>query len=226
LIKKAKDKPAYLEVEQVPIGDLKPHPKNYRRHPADQIAHVAQSIRENGVYRNIIAARDLTILGGHGVWLAAQDVGLETLPVRRLPLDSDDPRAIKILAGDNEMSHLAEVDDRLLTELLRQVMEEDETGLLGTGFDEMMLANLVMVTRPQEEIEDFDAAAEWVGMPEYEEGVRPLQMVVRFRCEEDRQEFIAKMGLENVTTKTNQRIMSAWWPPREDDDLISLRFIG
>ena len=54
-------------VEQFSPDQLKPHPRNYRDHPQDQIDHLIQSIRENGFYRNVVVANDNTILAGHGV---------------------------------------------------------------------------------------------------------------------------------------------------------------
>ena len=135
-------------VEQIPIADLKPHPRNYRQHPADQIEHIKASITDHGLYRNVVIARDGTILAGHGVVLASREMGLKTVPVIRVDLDPDDPKAIKILTGDNGISHLGEVDDRLLTELLKG-LQETAGGLLGTGYDDAMLANLIFVTRPQ-----------------------------------------------------------------------------
>lgn len=165
-----------VPVEQVPLADLKPHPRNYREHPDDQIEHLAQSIRQNGFYRNIVVARDNTILAGHGVALAAGRLGMLEVPVVRLPIDPDCPAALKVLTGDNEIEHLAEQDDRLLSELLKEIKEVDLDGLLGTGYDEAMLANLVFVTRPAGEIEDFDEAAHWVGMPEYHDGEEPLKL--------------------------------------------------
>ena len=56
-----------------------------------------------------------------------------------------------------------------------------------------MLASLVMVTRPQNEIEDFSAAAEWVGMPEFigeNEAHKRYCMMVYFDTPEDRRDLI------------------------------------
>lgn len=56
------DLPILHETEIVSIESLSPHPRNYRGHPEDQIEHLVQSIRENGCYRNIVVARDRSIL--------------------------------------------------------------------------------------------------------------------------------------------------------------------
>jgi hypothetical protein len=210
-----------LPVEVVRRALLRPHPRNYRTHPPDQLEHIVESLRQNYFYRNVVVARDGTILAGHGVVEAAAQLGLDEVPVVRLDLDPEDPKALKVLAGDNGIGHLAEEDDRALTELLREIKEIDADGLLGTGYDELMLANLVMVTRPESEIRDFNAAAHWVGMPEYQEGEKTVKIVVSFRNAEDRAAFLRKLDVEAGPT-----IKSIWWPPKPKDDLASLHFSG
>lgn len=215
-------------VERAALSSLTPHPRNYREHPEDQLAHIMQSLREHGFYRNVVVARDGTILAGHGVVQAAQQLGLEDVPVVRLPIDRDDPRALKVLAGDNEMSRSALVDDRALTTLLKQIMDEDPIGLLGTGFDEMQLAALVMVTRPEDEVRSFDEAAEWVGMPEFSVGERILKMFVSFASDEDFVEFCERNGfgrtLRAFREETRKHTYSSWYPEKENTDLSAVGF--
>lgn len=220
----AKTAPTTFQTETVALAELRSHPRNYRQHPEDQIAHLAQSIREHGLYRNIVTARDLTILAGHGVVLALQSLGWTEAPIKRVDLAPLEPRALKLLAGDNEIGHLAEIDDRALSELLKAIKDQDETGLLGTGYDDAMLANLVMVTRPASEIADFDEAAEWVGMPEYENGQDPLRANVSFRNEADRLAFLELVQAGNVHKASGAPTLSFWWPAKANDDLASIRF--
>lgn len=211
-----------LGFEQVAIDDLRPHPRNYREHPDDQVEHIVQSIEEHGLYRNIVIARDGTILAGHGVVKAAAKMGMESIVVRRLDLDPDEPQALKLLAGDNEIAKLGMIDDRALTEILRELKEADGDGLLGTGYDEQSLAALVMVTRSATEIADFDAAAEWVGMPEYDASKRQYTLMMLFVTEADRNEFIR---VKDVTVSlTRSGSPSAWWPSRDKDDLSSVKW--
>jgi hypothetical protein len=132
---------------------------------------------------------------------------------------------LKVLTGDNEISHLSEKNDRLLTELLKEIKDNAEDGLLGTGYDEMMLANLLFVTRPESEISDINEAKEWVGMPEYQEGQETIKIVVSFRNETDRDNFITLIGNPSLSGRNGQT-WSLWWPPKEKDDLSSVRFEG
>tara|TARA_Y100000310_G_scaffold92397_1_gene90047 strand:+ start:6291 stop:6968 length:678 start_codon:yes stop_codon:yes gene_type:complete len=210
------------EVEAVPLKGLKPHPRNYRVHGEDQLEHLTKSLREHGFYRPIVTANDLTILAGHGVSLAARELKLKKVPVIRLPIAPDHPRALKVLTGDNEISHLVGVDDRALTELLREINEVDIDGLLGTGYDEAMLAALTFVTRPASEIENIDAAAHWAGMPEFEAPPPRVGLVLSFDSEAERDALVESMAL--VIAKKTGPTWSAWYPPRERQDLTSLRF--
>jgi hypothetical protein len=216
-----------LQVEHLPPAQLKAHPRNYRHHPEAQIDHIVSSIEQHGFYRNIIVAQDGTVLTGHGVLQAARRLDLPSVPVVRLALEPDDPRAIKVLTGDNEIAPLAGIDDRLLSELLKEVMEDDPDGLEGTGYDEMMLANLEVASRPQSETEDFDEAAEWVGMPEYDEDAQddaPVKISIQFRSPEDSERFTEEFGIDIL--KRKGKSWQTWWPYKGREDLPSLRFTG
>jgi ParB-like nuclease domain len=208
--------------ELVEISTLRPHPRNYKKHPDDQLAHVVETIRLAGVYKNIVIARDGTILMGHGVVQAAEKAGRSRISARRLDVDPDDPRALKLVAADNEITNLAEVDDRALTDMLRGIMESD-VGLLGSGFDEQQLAALAFVTRPASELRTFDEAAAWTGMPEFEAADEGYRVVVNLVTPGDRKRFLDKLGVKVIGHK-NGRAWSIWWPERPRQDLASVKF--
>src|SRR6266516_1037665 len=222
------DKDTWINHSTVVLLDtLKMHPRNYRTHPDDEIEHLMESIRDHGIYRNVVISKDgKTILAGHGVVEAARRLGLMHVPVFQTDYMPDDPRALKLLIGDNEIQHLVENDDRALTELLRELRDIDD--LFGTGYDEMMLSNLVMVSRPATEIEDLDAASQWVGLPGYDmEGDHRMQIIVNFVNEEDRQEFCMLLGLEASKIAKEGTGKSIWWPkPRKNMDSQSVRFVS
>ena len=137
----------------IDISALTPHPRNYRSHPPDQIAHMVQSLTEHGFYLNVVVANDMTILAGHGIIMAASEMGLKQAPVVVQQFGPDHPKALKLLAADNTVSLFAFDDDRQLAELLKEVSIEDE--LLGTGFDSDDLAALLLATRQDDELEDL-----------------------------------------------------------------------
>jgi len=194
------------QIEQVNIDTIKPHPRNYKSHPADQLDHLKKSITDNGIYRNVIVASDNIILAGHGVVKAAKALGLTSVPILRLPIHSGHINAIKLLTADNEVSHLGEVDDRALTTILKEIM--DDADLLGTGYDEKMLANLLFVTRDSSEIESVDHASEWVGMPEYESTDENDKTIVQFENATDKAAFYDLIGAPFNEKKRD----SIWFP--------------
>lgn len=203
------------------ITSIKPHPRNYRQHPEDQLAHIVESIRAYGIYRNVVVSSDSFIVAGHGVVEAAKRLGKTTLPIYRLTIPHDDPRSLKLLTGDNEISNLSMDDDRALTEILKDVM--GKAGLLGTGFDQQQLAALVMTSRHSHEIADKDHAAEWLGLPEFE-AVNESKAAIIIKCEtpEHRDELVAKLGMK--PTKKQSKVWSFWYPERDRQDLASVEF--
>ncbi len=207
------------------IADLKPHPENYRVHGKEQLEHIVSSLKEHGCYRNVVTAVDGTILAGHGVVEACKVLGLKEIPIIRLDMTADDKRALKVLTGDNEISRLGEIDDRKLTDLLKKI--KIDLSLMGTGFDDMRLANLVFVTRPETEIKDMNAAREWVGMPTYVEedpdAANEIAVVVKFDNKEDREKFIEQSGLK-FRIKQGDKRWTTYWPFRETNDILSVKF--
>lgn len=214
-----------MQVTMIPCVDLQSHPRNYREHPEDQLAHIKQSLTQFGFYRNVVATKGNVILAGHGVVKAATELGIKKVPVMKVDLDPESTAALKILTGDNEIASLGIVDDRELTNMLKQIRDEDEGGLLGTGFDDQVLANLVMVTRTGTEVESFDAAAEWVGMPEYDaEAQKNFKLLIKFETKELRDEFLFKQCEADKATEFKNSMVAVWYPPKTARDMKSIEF--
>ena len=112
-----------MNIETVPINNLKPHPQNYKEHPENQLDHIIKSINEHGFYRNVVIAKDDTILAGHGVVMACIKMGKKEIPCIRLDIESDSTQALKVLTSDNEITNLAQVDDRQLSEILKEILD-------------------------------------------------------------------------------------------------------
>ncbi len=215
--------PVASEDRVIALRDLRPHPRNYQNHPEDQREHIRRSLLDFGQYKNVVAARDFTLLAGHGVIEGMTDLGWTHADVKVLDLDPDSPLALRLVAGDNEISNLADVDDRALTDLLREISGDPLAGLLGSGFDELQLSALVMTTRPADELARLSASGEWVGMPGFEAAPKNPQVNVQFETEEDRAAFLKLIGV--TTTMSRNSVISTWWPERGGvDDLSSVRF--
>lgn len=193
------------------LDSLRPHPNNYKGHPEKQLVHIGESLLQHGPYKNVVVARDGTILAGHGVVEGARKIGLTRFPVRRLDIDPDSPAALKIVAGDNEIAKLATDDNRALMEILRRIKAEDERGLAGTGFDDDLLSAYDLLSGVAEKgVNDVDS--EWTGMPECESDDQTAwgSVKVNFASKEDMEKFSALVG-QTVIESTR----SIWYPKAE-----------
>ena len=139
-----------MELELVPIEKLQPYPGNYRKHPPEQVAHLVASLQQYGWARNVVISNDGVILAGHGIVEAARQSGVKDVPVHRLEYPSDDPRAVKFLVLENEVSRLAEDDEEQLVRLLREISSEAPEGLSGTGYDAASLDALIAGLQAEE----------------------------------------------------------------------------
>jgi DNA modification methylase len=69
-----------LTIERVPIGSLRPNPRNPRTHSKKQIRQIAASIREFGFLSPVIVDEDNMVLAGHGRLEGARLEGLTHVP--------------------------------------------------------------------------------------------------------------------------------------------------
>ena len=175
-----------------PLADMKPHPRNYRSHPPEQLQELVESIRRHGVYRNVVTANDLTLLAGHGIAEAARLADITEIPAVVLEIDPDSPAALKLVVADNELAWFAVTDDRLLTELLN-----DMPSLDATGFDRESLMELIYVTRHEGEVDSLQAAAELAGLAE-PPPERPWQLCINFEDVQTRDSFVARYEIPDM----------------------------
>jgi hypothetical protein len=68
-------------IEHRKLAELTPYPRNPRRHSDAQIAQIAGSIAQFGFNAPILIDSKGNIIAGHGRYLAALKLGLETAPV-------------------------------------------------------------------------------------------------------------------------------------------------
>lgn len=112
-----------VDLRRVRASDLRPNPKNWRKHPASQQNALRGVLAEVG-YVDALIARELPdgtleIVDGH---LRAETTPDTEVPV--LVVDLSEAEAAKVLATFDPLSAMAEADANLLDELLREV----ETG--------------------------------------------------------------------------------------------------
>lgn len=124
---------AVAELEEAPIDSLVPYARNARTHSESQVAQLAASIREFGFNNPIIVDKAGTILAGHGRIAAARKLGLETVPVLRVPLSGAAARAY--ILADNRLAMSAGWDDEMLKVEMESLLEDD-FDLSITGFSQ------------------------------------------------------------------------------------------
>ena len=210
-----------LPIETRPLGGLRPHPRNYRQHPEEQIVHLVASLRAHGFVRPVVVSSDGVILCGHGLVAAAAKLGIEEGPILTVPYEHDAPEALHLLAADNESWRLGAPDYGELLRLLEEV--DTSLSLEGTGFDEKTLAGLrAFCTPPTTDLDlRLDPDLEWTeaGLPEYL-GPRelPPRLVLSFRSPEQRDELIERLGIKARKPTGKTSAWSAWWPPEEGEE--------
>src|ERR1035437_6035105 len=70
-----------MRVQQIAISQIKPNPRNARKHSAKQIRQIADSIVAFGFTNPILVGEDGELIAGHGRYKAAQLLGRSKVPV-------------------------------------------------------------------------------------------------------------------------------------------------
>lgn len=98
---------AAQKYQQIKVADVQPHPENPR---LGNLAAIGSSIEANGFYGAIVVQKSTGhILAGNHRYLAARQLGVETIPA--IVVDVDDVTARCILLADNRTSDLGSYDD-------------------------------------------------------------------------------------------------------------------
>ncbi len=103
------------------IADLRPHPRNYRRHGEHQLLVLRESLRIHGQQKPVVITPDGTVLAGHGLVEAAKLEGWTEIACHIY----DGPYAEAFLAVDNRASDLAEDDQEALSRLLSDLRAQE-----------------------------------------------------------------------------------------------------
>ena len=130
-------------IEDVAVADLKPNPRNARRHSPEQIEKIAANIRAFGFNGVLVIDENRMVLAGHGRLAAALLVGLPSVPCLRV--DHLSPAAKQAFAlGDNRLAEMSDWDDDGLATQLRELEGLDlNFDLEVTGFDTVDLDRLL-----------------------------------------------------------------------------------
>ena len=111
------------QIQEVPIGDVKPYPKNPRNND-DGVDAVANSIKEFGWQQPIVVDKDNVIIVGHTRYKAAKKLGMDKVPVVVADnLTDEQVKAYRL--ADNKTGELTIWDDDLLNDELSDILDID-----------------------------------------------------------------------------------------------------
>lgn len=144
-----------VERREVGLAELRPHPRNYNKHPAAQVERLRASLRKFGQVRSIVVWGS-TILAGHGLVEAARAEGWAALRADVLPDDYPEHLALAYVAADNELGRLAEPDAAQLAAILEESKAADEELLEAIGYSDREFEELLLSMRPAD-------GNEWAG---------------------------------------------------------------
>jgi ParB-like chromosome segregation protein Spo0J len=169
-----------IEIIKVDISRIVPHPQNYKKHPAAQLAELKASLIEFGQMKPTVVARcadsdQLMTLAGHGVTEAANELLLEAPEkharflswwVAIAPPSWTPAQARAYMVADNELARKAQNDEYALAALLEEQKNIGfDLAALGSSAEELdtlltRLANEQLQSAPAPEDEDAPTGKE------------------------------------------------------------------
>lgn len=138
---------------RIAVGALTKYSRNARTHSAAQVSQLVASMREWGFTNPVLIDEANVLVAGHGRVLAAEVLGLESVPFIRLAGLTDAQRRAYVLA-DNKLALNSGWDDALLkSEMSTLEVLGFDLGLTGFSSEE-----LAAHAAPKETGKDPDAA--------------------------------------------------------------------
>src|SRR6266481_4570479 len=122
-----------MQIEPIPVQDLRPYAQNARTHSRKQIRQIAKSIEKFGFCNPVLIDDAKQIIAGHGRVEAAKLLGIDTVPTCTLSHLSEADKRAYILA-DNRLAEVAGWDKELLAIELQGLIDLDVEIEL-TGFE-------------------------------------------------------------------------------------------
>lgn len=183
-----------MNVASLPVSSLALHPQNPRH---GDVSVIAESLQANGQFKPIVVSEDGVVLAGNHTLQAATRLGWSHIDAVILPLASDSPEALRIMAADNRTADGATYDERALLLVLGELAEAD--AMAGSGYGDSDLADLQRIIEAMD-VGTLDYDAEWVDMPAHE--TDNLQGAYRatftFNTLGDAAQFFADLGIPEL----------------------------
>lgn len=164
------------------VKDLVPNPRNPNKHGDKQIALLAKIIKHQGWRSPItISNRSGFIVAGHGRLQAAKLLKVEEVPVDYQDFASDADELAHISA-DNRLAELAEIDAKILGDIVKELSLDSNFDVQLTGFDSDEIESLTSLAFVQ-----ASGNPEWdsvFSQPEIEKASLKLKSIKCTKCGE------------------------------------------
>lgn len=195
-----------LEIQYKKTSDLIPYANNSRLHDDSQVAQLVESIKEFGFTNPILLDGTDTILAGHGRLMAAEILGLETLPTIQLSHLTDEQKIAYVIA-DNKLALNAKWDNELLALELKNLAEIGYDLAL-TGFDADEIKAFDFGDDKKEYSDDENKYTDKVTSPTYEPvGEKPD--LTELYDDQKAMDLIVKVQQSKLPEKEKQFLMAA-----------------
>lgn len=122
-----------MDIVTVLIDDLELDPNNARRHSKKNLDAIAGSLEAFGQRKPIVVWRN-RVVAGNGTLVAARSLGWKEIVVAKCPDGWDEVQVKAFALADNRSAELAEWDEQVLTEQLRE-LELAEFDVEAIGFE-------------------------------------------------------------------------------------------
>ena len=133
-----------MKIEEVDISELKEYEGNAKKHPNQQISKIARSIDQFGFNQPLVADSEGVIIVGHGRYLAAKKLGMETVPIiRASDLTPEQVAAYRL--ADNKLNESVWDMDKVAEEMQELRSAGFDLEMTGFSFD------LIAEETPKEE---------------------------------------------------------------------------
>ena len=163
------------QLEQIKTADLVPYARNAKKHDEAQVAKLAGSIREFGFNNPVLIDADNGIIAGHGRVMAAQKLGLASVPCLRLSHLSETQKRAYILA-DNRLAELGGGWDAEMLKLELADLGDLDVDLDGIGFGADDLQDLELSEEPEQSEADAEPQIDKAEELRAKWGVEPGQL--------------------------------------------------
>lgn len=168
-----------MKIVNIKLEDLKPYEKNPRKNDK-AIDFVANSIKEFGFKVPLVIDKNNVIVAGHTRYQASKKLGLKEVPC----LVADDLTDEQIKAfriADNKTNDMAEWDDALLGDELKELV--DSFDMTDFGFGEFEISMLTEDMEPDEY--DKDLIKEYSSSSE--DFLANKRVIITYKTEEEEQ---------------------------------------